>query len=56
VLVAATEPKKSGRKLRSQDTPEEAKARWARRLARWSKKAEAAGLDARALVQEALAA
>jgi hypothetical protein len=35
--------------------PEEARAKWKRRLARWSKKAEAAGVDARALMQEALA-
>ncbi len=54
--VVQAEPKKTGRKQRSQDTPDEAKARWARRLARWSKKAEAAGVDARALMQAALAA
>jgi hypothetical protein len=52
----AAEPKKGGRKLKSQDTPDETKARWARRLARWQGKAEKAGVDARALMQAALAA
>jgi len=35
--------------------PAEVRAKWKRRLARWSKKAEAAGVDAKGLMQEALA-
>ena len=34
--------------------PEEVRAKWKRRLARWSKKAEAAGVDAKGLMQGAL--
>jgi hypothetical protein len=37
---------------RAAETPE---VKWARRLGRWRKKAEAQGIDARALMQEALA-
>src|SRR5271163_770124 len=37
------------------DPATEARARWARRLRRWQAKAQAAGVDARALMTEALA-
>ena len=37
------------------DPAAEARARWARRLGRWAKKAEAQGVDAKALMTEALA-
>jgi hypothetical protein len=37
------------------DPEAEARARWKRRLDRWSKKAVAAGVDPRALMEEALA-
>jgi hypothetical protein len=47
---------RTGRKLKVNDTPDEANARWARRLARWQGKAEKAGVDARALMEAALAA
>jgi hypothetical protein len=37
------------------DPAAEARARWARRLGRWQAKAQAAGVDAKALMTEALA-
>lgn len=37
------------------DPAAEVRARWARRLGRWQKKAEAQGVDAKALMTEALA-
>jgi hypothetical protein len=55
--VAATD--KQARKGRAAEKPvdptAEARARWARRLGRWQAKAQAAGVDARALMTEALA-
>jgi hypothetical protein len=38
------------------DPAAEARARWARRLGRWQAKAQAAGVDAKGLMTEALAA
>jgi hypothetical protein len=58
VSAAVPTPAKQARKGQAAekrvDPAAEARARWKRRLGRWQAKAQAAGADARALMEEAL--
>jgi hypothetical protein len=59
VSAAVPAPSKRARKGQAAEKPvepeAEARARWKRRLGRWQAKAQAAGVDPRALMEEALA-
>jgi hypothetical protein len=55
VPVADKQARKGQAAEKKADPAAEARARWARRLGRWQAKAQAAGVDARALMTEALA-
>jgi hypothetical protein len=55
VPVVAGETPTKPVKARKEKVVETAEIKWRRRLARWSKKAQAAGADPKALMEEALA-